>query len=355
MILASLAIFLILIIGTAGYIWLEGWSLLDAFYATVITITTVGYGDFSPESENGRLFAIIFTLVAIGVAGYAISTLAAVVIENEKTRKARSMRKRRMDKIASLQGHTILCGGSILAHRTANELYRRDLPFIFIEEDEETLKWALLWMHPGYIEKRERYRKQLSDAAYLEEEEKSAAELADELGVLYLQANPTDEQQLHRAGIEKAVGIVAAMEDDRDNMAIVLSARDMAKRFGNDSLRIVARVNDEWNTRRLYLAGADKVISPNISGGIQIANAVLHPVVGEFWDHMLHRGKAVMRFVDVALHEHPEWVGRTVAEQKREQSQLVVAIKRDGKFIYAPDNHESFAEDDILIVLGTVK
>ena len=352
--LALLLIALLLVIGTMGYIILEGWSLLEALYATVITITTVGYGDFTPETVIGQIFAIGFTLLAIGVAGYAISTLAAVVFENERTRKERTMQQTRLDRIAKLKDHTIVCGASIIAHRATNEFFKRDLPFIIIEQDEQTLKWALLWMHQGYVQKRFQFYDNLDMVDFSTEESKSVAELADELGILYLMEEPTDEQQLLHAGIVKAKGLIAALNDDRDNIGIILSARDIANRFNNPNLRIVARVHDEWNMRRIYLAGADEVLSPNITGGIQLANAILHPVVGEFWEHMLNRDYQVTRFMDIDLSEYPEWIGKTVAELKQHLAQLVIAIKRDGEFIYAPADNEQVLANDILIVMRSV-
>ena len=351
LVVAVLSIFILVLIGTVGYAWLEGWSLVNALYATIITMTTVGYGDFSPQTFSGRLFSIFFTLFAIALGGYALSMLAVVVIENEKTRLARKRQERRMKGIANLRDHMIVCGSNILAHRAANEFFRRQIPFVFIEPNEETLKWALLWMHEGYVSKRRRYYKELDEVDFTSEEEKSVPELADELGILYLLADSTDEQQLRRAGIARAKGLVAALSHDRDNIALVLSARDMANRLGNPDLRIIARVLDEWNIRRIYLAGADKVISPNMSGGFQIATDMLHPVVGEFWEQMQMGEDQLMRFVDVDLAAHPEWIGQTVAALKQQQSQLVVAIKRNGQFIYAPDSDEVFAPNDILIVM----
>ncbi len=353
--LASISIVLLLVVGTVGYIVLEGWTLLEAVYATVITITTVGYGDLSPQTLNGRIFSIFFTLIAIGVAGYAISTMAAVVFENEQNRKHRNILRRRMNKIAELQDHIIVCGANIVAHRASHEFLRRDKPFIFIEEDEDTLKWALLWMNQRYVTKRMSYHKTEDVIDFSEEENMSIAELADEMGILYLLADPTDEQQLRQAGILRASGLVAAMPDDLDNIAIILSARDMANRFDNSDLRIVTRVNDEWNIRRLHLAGADEIVSINMTGGIQVANSMLHPIVSQFWDHLLYRGNQVTRVIDYDLNQHPEWVGKTVAEIKRGQSLLVMSIKRNKDFMHAPDLDEVLQKGDILIVMGAVQ
>ncbi|MEM7344087.1 MAG: NAD-binding protein [Chloroflexota bacterium] len=351
--LAIIALLLLIAGGTFGYSWLEGWSLFDSLYATIITITTVGYGDFSPVTPAGRTFAIFFTLIAIGLAGYGISTTAAVVIEHNLTLKLRKMKERNMSRIAQLEDHTIVCGATVIGHRVMNELNRRNDSFIIIEEDEETLKWALLWMHQDYVSKRRRMWDHLDELDYGMHEEKSAAELADEIGVPYLLEDPTDEQYLRRAGINRARGLIAALKDDRDNIAVVLSARHMANQLGNDNLRIVARVFEEMNMRRLYLAGANKVVSPNFVGGFQMATHMLTPVVGEFWDEMLYRDDQLMRFIDMPLSNEPKWVGQTVEDLRQKQGRIVVAIKRKDQYMSAPAPGEIFEADDILIVIGS--
>ena len=337
--IALIPIFLLLIIGTIAFSLLEGWSWFDSLYATVITITTVGYGDLSPTTVLGRIFAIIFTLVAIGLAGYAISTLAVVIIEHQLNRRGRLLEEYRMNGIRNLKEHMIICGASIIGHRTANEFRLRGTPFVIVEEDEEMLKWAMLWMHDEYVHKRRRHWATLEEVDYSIEEQKSLAELADEIEVLYLLDDPTDEQKLRQAGIERAKGLITALSDDRDNLSVVLSGRDMANRLNNPGLRIISGVQNELNMHRLYLAGADKVVSPNFTSGFQIASNMLDPVLGEFWDSMLYGGgenNNMVRFFDMPLEQHKEWIGQAVAIFNEQASRLAVAIKRDSNYIYAP-------------------
>lgn len=349
---ALLPIVFLIVMGTLGYAYFEEWTLMESLYATIITVTTVGYGDFSPQTPAGRVFAIFFTVSAIGIVGYAISALAAFVIEWETQRLENMLLERRMKKIKKLNEQIIVCGASMVGKLVANEFYKTKTPFVIIEAEEESLRCALLLMHKDYMEKKMRKYSERPDIDVSEHEQKDIAELADELGVLYLLDDPLDEDVLIKAGIEQASGIITTLDDDRDNLSIILSARDIARRLGNPKIKIISRAADIKNKRKLYLAGADKVLAPDMIGGFQIASMMQYPELGEFWEHMLYRDDQVMRFTDMPVDNERAMVGETAAKLKERTEQMVVAIKRDGEYIYAPDPDVSLKRDDILIVLG---
>ncbi len=338
--------------GAFSYMRLEGWSFLDALYATVITISTVGYGDLSPQTSQGRLFAIFFTFIAIGIGGYAISTLAANLIENRAERRAKYLRRRHMVRIEALTDHFIICGADMVGLRIAEEFYLSNVSFIIIEEDEEKLKRALLFTHPDYLRRKLSSVFKIEDVDLSEYEDRTVAELAEMLDAAYILDDPNNDMSLVKAGIAQAQGILAALADERDNLAIVVSAKALAQRNGNDGLRIMARVENTSYMSKMYLAGAHYVRNPSVTSGQEMAVHMLNPEVGNWWYSFsgVHRDDAP-RMVQRAVADYPKWIGRTVTDLHQAQNILTMAVKRDGTFLTPPPADLVLAETDILVIL----
>jgi len=348
-----MATFWLIAVGTVAYAFIEGWSWLDALYATIITITTVGYGDLSPQTVPGRIFAIIFTLFAIGIGGYAISTLAAYVIERQATRRERQLREKRMRRIAEMKQHFIICGADKLAQGLAIELHNLNQPLVIIGQDESLLKETMLVLQPEYFQ---HFLASLADftdggtmATY---EAMSLAKLSEVVGAPYLLADPTDDAVLLQAGIARAKGLIPCLPDDRDNLSIVVGARVLAERSQNKDLRIMSRVEDLQYLRKIMISGAHEIRHPGVVTGYQMASHLLNPDFSQWWGQMLINN--TQRFGDAAVADHPDWIGKTVADLRRRREQLVIAIKRDGEYISAPLPEETIQADDILILLGVV-
>ena len=348
---ALLPLILWVAIGVVVYRRLEGWSFLDAIYATVVTVTTVGYGDISPATPAGRLFAIFYTIIAVGFAGYAISTLAANVIERQLGRRDRKLLEKRMQDISQIQNHMIICGGGVLGNRVASEYRKSNIPFILIERDPEKLKRTLLWLNEAYIAKLQRHYTEADVVDIDEEESKTIPELADEINVLYLLEDPLDEHQLKKAGIGRARGIVAALEDDRESISVILSARELASKLENTNFRIVSAATDQTNLRRMYLAGAHRVVSPTFFAGFHLAEQSLSQEVGEFWDQLIFLGQGQNMLHDFKIPSESDLIGKTVMDIRLDTMEQILSIRRGNEYITAPRPDAVVQEGDVLIMI----
>lgn len=314
------ALFLIVALtfsGTVGYYIIEdGWTLLDAFYMTIITLTTVGYGEIHELSPNGRLFTIILLLFSVTTLGYALSTVAAFIIEGQLNM---IIRGRRMDKqISRLTNHVIVCGGGRTGKHVATEFHKTRTPFVIIEQSTDVLT------HIHNIDK-----------------------------IPHLVADATEDETLLDAGIERARGLVAALGDDKDNVFIVLSARAL-----NPGLRIIARCNEEENEEKLRKAGANEIVSPNAIGGLRMASILIRPTVVSFLDEMMQVTGEMLRFEEVCVMDIPGLENHSLAQANigRRTGLLVAAIKSsNGLFHFNPGGNTVLKKDDTLVVLGTRK
>ena len=345
---------LLILTGTVMYRRLEGWSWLDSFYVTMITITTVGYGDLSPQTPAGRIFAIFFTFIAIGVAGYAITSMAAYLIESREEKQIKRLRKTRMKRIDELQGHYIICGSDLVGTRVAEEFYMADAQFIIIDNDEERLKKALLFVHPDYSQQKISSFVNISEVDLSQYEDMSLAEVAEMVDTPYILESPTSDLALVKAGIGRAAGLVAVMPDTRDNLAVVVGARALAKRADNLDLRIMARVDDGNYLSKIYLAGADAARIPAIVSGGEMAMHMMHPEIGNWWYSLTGINKSSSTHIKQNhLRDKPEWVGETTISLYQKEGIMAMSLKRDGKFISPPPSDHSFGVDDIIITIAT--
>ena len=311
------AITIILIVigsGTMGYAVLEGWSLVDSLYMTIITMTTVGYGEIRPLSETGRLFTIGLIITSIGVAGYVFSALTAFIVEGEVRR---ILRGRKMDKqIAKLKDHIILCGMGRTGLHIVEEFARSNTPFVVIEQDLEAL------------------------------------EEADHIpNLLYLQQDATQDETLLAAGVKQARGLVTTLSEDKDNVFVVLCARSL-----NPKLQIISRLVEEKNTELLRKAGADQIVSPDAIGGMRMASVMLRPAVVSFLDEMLRVTGQSLRMEEIRVDDFPALLDRSLGEIniRKRTGTLVVAIKSQKHgYQFNPGAQTLLHSGDILIVMGT--
>lgn len=303
---------LILLVGTTGYVTIEGWTLLEAFYMTVTTLATVGFGEVHPLSPAGRIFTICLIFLGVGGVLYLLTTMMQFVFEGHL---GRDLERRRMQhKIDGLREHFLMCGFGRVGRQVAQDFRESGIPFVIIDVNQPSLDAAL------------------------------------EEGYLCVRGDATDDETLRRAGIERARGLVTCVNSDADNIFVTLSARALRA-----DLFIVARGNNDDAAPKLRRAGADRVVSPYSIGGRQMAMLAVRPAAVEFVDRVLGRDGVDLLLEDVTLQEGSALVGRTVREVGEEVAPgvLILAIRRDANLITQPPADTDLRLGDELVAFGT--
>lgn len=313
LIIAPILLLFVLISGTTGYIIIENWTLLDAFYMTVITIATVGFHEVGQLSQAGRLFTTLLIFFGIGVGGYAIGNITAFLVEGEIWNFYRG--RKMLNQISKLKNHVILCGYGKIGVEVAKVLQDLKKSFVIIESVPEKVNDAL------------------------------------EEGYLAIQGDGTDEDMLEKCGIKCAFGLISAISNDSSNVYLVLTAREM-----NNKLRIVARGVGDLSAKKLLKAGADKVISPYSIAGTRMASILVKPEIIEFIDVMTESDELELKLEEVILSEKSLLVNKQLNQSNIKQETegaMVMAIKKKGKkMIINPPGNMVLESEDILVALG---
>jgi voltage-gated potassium channel len=310
-IFALLAVTLAIAFGATGFYLIEGWSPLDSLYVAAQTVTTVGYGDVTPATRNGRIFATFFMLAGVGVVLYALTTTVQAIVQSELV--ATFGQRRQSRKMSKLRNHFIICGAGRVGSNLVRGLLGGGETFIVIERDP--LK---------------------------------VAELTD-LGVIVLVRDATLEESLLEAGVEHARGLAACLPDDADNVYVVLTARDL-----NQHLHIVARAAEEQAEPKLIRAGANRVVAPTIIGGHRMAMALTKPAVDDFIGSIT-ANKLELAFEQLEVAPSSTLVGQRLSETniRSELDIVVVSIRRnDGRILFNPSGDAGIESGDILIAIG---
>ncbi len=301
----------LLVGGTAGYHWLEGWSLGDSLYMVVITLSTVGYGETHRLSPEGRLFTMLLIVAGVGLVTFVVGSITRLVVEGEL--QTILGRRRTMSKIRRLKDHYIICGYGRIGSLIAKEFERRPLPFVVIEREEVVV-----------------------------------SRIPQEYPVVV--GDATEEQVLTDAGIERARGLVTVLHSDADNLFVTLTARGMSP-----GLFIISRYEEERSENKLHRAGADKVVSPYIIGGTRMAMAVLRPAVIDFIELATQSESLGLQMEEVLLETASPLVGMALVDThiRSELDIIIVAIKKkSGHMEFNPSARTILEVGDKLIAIG---
>ncbi len=303
---------LLLSVGTIGYMAIEELSFMDSLYMTVITISTVGFGEVQALSGPGRLFTIGLIFSGLFIAAFAVTLVNSFVLEGEFKFL---MRRRLMEnKVAKLTDHYIICGAGQTGLHVVNQFKKRGVSYVVLESDKDKVEHII------------------------------------DAGGSAIVGDATTEEDLIKVGIERAKGIVCCLANDADNVFTVLTARGL-----KPDLLIVSRAIEDKADLKLLKAGANKVVSPNEIGGSRMAALMLRPAVVSFLDVITRAGEVVIDLEEIIINPGSKLAGKTLADARiPEQTGLVVmAIKRiTGKTEINPGSSFVLAELDSLIVLG---
>jgi voltage-gated potassium channel len=318
---AGIAALATLTVGAGGY-WIlaseesGAHRLLDAIYMTVITLTTVGYGEIVPLETRpwGRVFTMVLLIFGFAILAYFASTLTAFLVEGQI---GNVFRRQRMQKaIGQVRDHYLVCGDRALAGHVLDELRRTRRPVVAVVPAGTT-----------------------------------PPPLTTEGELLFVEGDPADEDVLRSAGIMRAAGVFACMDSDRENVLITLTARQT-----NPLLRIVSMLVDGRNEAKLRRAGADAVVSPPRIGGLRMASEMVRPSVATFLDSMLRDREQNLRIEEIPVGAGSPAIGRPLGTLRLNDTPglllLALVEPEGGRTHFKPDEGRAVREGSVLIVMG---
>ncbi len=312
---STVALFLLgtlLAIGTAGYMILEGWGLLDSFFMVLTTVTTVGFGEVHPLTPAGRVFTCALVIAGVGVGTYSFYSIGRSIVEGE-LRRQRSLKKMQKE-ISSYHDHTIVCGFGRLARIVVRELVAARKSVVVIEHNPERVPEI------------------------------------EHIGAPYVIGSAYEDEVLKLANIGAAKNLLALLPRDADNVYITLCARDL-----NPSLHIVARTEEDRGEKKLRRAGADQVLAPYRVSGTRAAQRLIRPNVSDFLEVTSGKDGAQLVLEEVEVPVDSPLAGQSLEKSGlRGKTGAIIAaiIGDDGQMTFNPDGKSVVQPGTTLIVLG---
>jgi voltage-gated potassium channel len=310
--ISIILLFTVIFAGTIGYSVFEDMPVFDAFYMTIITISSVGFSEIKPLSQVGRIITIIVIVSGISVLTYTLGQVARIFVEGELRW---ILGRRKLEKqISALNGHYIICGFGRIGSIISRELADENIPFVVIEQDAEKIK-------------------------QLEEDH-----------FLYLNMDATSDEALLQAGIKKAKGIVTAVRSDADNVFITLTAKGL-----RPDIFVLARASDVQNESKILRAGASRVVCPYLFGGRRMAQILKKPTVIDFIDFAMMDSQLGLSMEEAVVGPASDLIGKTLIDSQIRQKfgVVIVAIKKPtSEMIFNPTPTEKLESQDTIVVIG---
>jgi voltage-gated potassium channel len=298
--------------GTCGYYWVEHMPFFEAFYMTIITISTVGYAEIVPLSQAGRVLTIIIIILGITVGAYTIGLLVRAFVEGEL---AKIVGRRIVQKhISSLRNHFIVCGFGRIGRIMCSELAADNIDFVVIEQDPAT-------------------REDIENQRYL-----------------CIEMDATSEEALLAAGIMNAKGIATAVNSDANNVFITMTAKSL-----RPDIFVLARASEEKNEDKLLRAGASRVVSPYMIGARRMAQMLKKPTVVDFIDIAMMGSHLGLMMEEAKIGPKSNLIGKNLVDSqlRKDFGVIIVAIKKiSGDMIFNPMPSETLEAGDVIVVIG---
>jgi voltage-gated potassium channel len=311
---ASLLVFGVIFTGTVGYMFIEGYTFLEALFMTVTTIATVGYGEVKPLSDAGRVFTILLIIVNLGVFAYAISSISSFFFDGHFAEFYRLNKMKQ--RIARLNNHVVVCGFGRNGKEACATLKRHGIPFVVIEKEESSFDDHGFGDNLHYI---------IDDA--------------------------TNEHVLIEAGVERGRALISTLPSDSENVFVVLTAREVSK-----SILIISRASLDTSVSKLRRAGANNIIMPDKIGGAYMGSLVINPDVNEFIGLVTGQSGSSIHIEEVSMRDLKSLHGSTIKELniRHATGVNVVGLKtEDGSYIINPEVDLPLSQNMKLILLGT--
>ncbi len=310
---ALLLLFLNIVGGAVGFVIIEGFDWIDAFYQTIITISTVGFGEVHQFTPTGKLFVSVLIITSFGTFAYAVTSITSYIVSGDYRQYFKDYRV--MKEITELQSHIIVCGYGRVGKQAVATLIAHNKSFLVVEQDEAIIE--------SFREKPE---------------------------FPYLQGNATSDDTLMTAGINNASAIITTLPSDSENLFVVLTAREL-----NSKMTIISRASAFSSIRKLKIAGANNVIMPDSLGGSHMAQLVTNPDVLEFIDQISIQGENEINLEEIDFRELPEDCKYKSIADLKEQFPFcnIIGFKNpEGEYIINPNMNTAIVPGSKLFVLG---
>ena len=316
LVLALLAFVALSVVGTVGYMLVEGQGFEDSLYMTVITLTAVGYEEVFPLSRLGRAYTMGVLIAGLTWMGIWFANITSLFVELDLQGALR--RRRTMKEIAAMKDHIIVCGCGRTGRQVAQELETMTNQYVLVEKNPARIEEAREFLPHAHI----------------------------------IEGDATHDHVLLEAGLLEAKGLITCLSKDTDNLFVCLSARDLAAK-----VKIVARAYEEETMDKLYRAGADHVVSPNVSSAIRMASVLLRPSAVSFLDIATRSSDLALRMEQLLIADRSDVAGKTLMEARIPQRTglIVIAVRKKGAlrdFVFNPVADTRLDAGDEVIVLG---